>query len=296
MGRSCEVIEIVTPKKFVLNGLWFGGKKAKTAVVFIHGLTSTAFSNHKLLVPLADNNTAVIYFGNRGHDKIAKIRKIDKRRKKGYQSEMIGEAHEVFTDCADDIQGVVDFLKAREIKDIFLAGHSTGCQKSVYFLSRQGKQRQIKGVVLLCPMSDYAAALKSDKDGQLEKVAKLAKKLVKEGKSQEILPLDIWSHMDSAQRFLSLYTPDSQEEIFSYCQKDKNPKAYKSIKIPMLIIFAERDEYRHGSIKKIEQWFKKYSRSQKLESVVIKNALHSFQGQESEVTEQIGNWLEQFSV
>lgn len=291
MKRLCEVIKAVTPKKYVLNGLWFGGKEAKTAIVFIHGLTSTAFSNHKLVVPLANKNVAVVCFGNRGHDKIAKIRKIDKRRKKGYKSETIGEVHEVFTDCVDDIQGVINLIKTRGVKDIFLVGHSTGCQKLIYYLSRRGKQKMVKGAVLLCPMSDYAAALKLDKNSQLEKATNLAKKYVKEGKTDRILPLEIWPHMHDAQRFLSLYTPDSKEEIFSYCQKGKQPETYQSVKIPMLVIFAEKDECKDRLIRRIEEWFRKYSHSRWLDTCIIKNALHGLQGVENEVVKQVENWL-----
>lgn len=162
MDNRCKVVSFITPWKYILNGLWFGGDKPKRAIVFIHGLASSAFSNHSLIVPAADQTTAVITFNNRGHDKIARIKKIDKRKKKGYSSELVGEAHEVFTDCVDDIQGVVDFLTKEGVKEIYLAGHSTGCQKSVYYLAQRGKQKLINGVILMCPMSDYAGALKFD--------------------------------------------------------------------------------------------------------------------------------------
>ncbi|MBU0569841.1 alpha/beta fold hydrolase, partial [Patescibacteria group bacterium] len=157
MENKCRVIEIITPKKYLLNGLWFGGNKPKRAIIFIHGLTGSAFSGHKFITPLANENTAVITFSNRGHSKIARIKKLDERKKKGYTSENIGETHEVFTDCVDDIKGAVDFIKSQGVEKIYLAGHSTGCQKSIYYLSQKSRQKNIKGVILLCPVSDYSA-------------------------------------------------------------------------------------------------------------------------------------------
>ena len=65
MSQYCKVVEIVTPKRYLLNGLWFGSEKPERVFIFVHGLTATAFSNHKLVVPLADKNTAVITFSNR---------------------------------------------------------------------------------------------------------------------------------------------------------------------------------------------------------------------------------------
>jgi pimeloyl-ACP methyl ester carboxylesterase len=291
MEYKCKVIKVVTPLRYELNGLWFGVDNPKRVVIFIHGLTSSAFSNLDFVVPAVDDKTAVITFNNRGHDKIARIKRIDKRKKKGYISEYVGEAHEVFTDCVDDLQGVIDFASENGVSEIYLAGHSTGCQKVVYYLSQRGKQSLVKGSILMCPMSDYAGALKHDKDGELEKVQKIASKMVAEGCGSELLPLDVWSHQHDAQRFLSLYTPDSKEEIFSYAQPIKVPKTLKKVKIPTLVIFAEKDDYRDRPIKQIYKWFEKNVKSKERKMVVIKDALHSFQGKEKEVSIEVKQWL-----
>lgn len=291
MEYKCKVIKVVTPQRYELNGLWFGVDNPKRVVIFIHGLTSSAFSNLDFVVPNVDDKTAVITFNNRGHDKIARIKRIDKRKKKGYVSEYVGEAHEVFTDCVDDLQGVIDFASENGVSEIYLAGHSTGCQKAVYYLSQRGKQSLVKGSILMCPMSDYAGALKNDMDGELEKVQKIASKMVAEGRGSELLPLDVWSHQHDAQRFLSLYTPDSKEEIFSYVQPIKVPKTLRKVKIPTLVIFAEKDDYRDRPIKQIYKWFEKNVKSKDRKIVVIKDALHSFQGKEKEVSNEVKQWL-----
>jgi len=291
MENTCRVVKIITPKKYLLNGLWFGRQSPKKAIVFIHGLTGNVFSGHKLVVPLVSKDIAVVTFSNRGHGKISKVKKIDKRRKKGYVSEKMGEAHEVFTECVDDIQGVVNFIRSKGIKDIYLVGHSTGCHKSIYFLSKRGKQKFIKGVALLCPVSDYSAIGKFINSKNLKRAVDEARKLVEQGKPHVLLPTNIWPHYHDAQRFLSLYTPDSKEEIFSYVQPKKLPTTLRKVKIPVLVVYAGGDEYGDRPMGKIAKWYRENSKSKDLTISIIDNAPHNFSRSEHKVFQQIGLWL-----
>lgn len=289
---KCDVITIITPKKLILKGLWFGGENAKRALVFIHGLTSSPFSHHEYLNSLANSDTATIFFGNRGSEAITKFRRVDKRKKYGYTSSFIGEAHEVFTDCIDDIQGVVNFLKDKGIREVFLIGHSTGCQKAVYYLTRRDKQKLIKGTVLLCPISDWAYAKKYEKQEVHKKVTDYARKLVKQNNPHELLPSNIYSETMDAQRFLSLYTPDSIEnQIFPYFDPKNKAKVIRSVKIPLLVVLAEKDEYRDRPTKEMFKWFIKKGRNRKFTVSSISNASHGFNGQEKQVADLIGDWI-----
>lgn len=292
MEQPVRVIDIVTPKKFILNGLWFGPQSPSKIIIFVHGLGGNAFSSHRLITPLANSQTAVVTFSNRGHDQIASIKKIDDRKKKGYSRITAGEAMEIFTDCVDDIQGAVNYVLSVAPKaSIYLAGHSTGCQKSAYYLSRPGKQKFIKGVILLAPMSDYAALLKSDKNSNLKPAVNFSKNLLKKNQPQDLLPQEIWPDMVSAQRFLSLATPESPEEIFCYAVPDKNPSIYRKIRIPVLAVLAQKDEYRGRPIKKIANWFEKNSRSEKLSAGVIYSAPHNFYKYETRVQDLIRRFI-----
>src|SRR3990167_4017775 len=73
--RPCQVVEITTPKKFILNGLWFGPKKPKRAIIFIHGLTGSAFSMQRVVGSLVAAKPAVSTLNNRGLNRIVGIRK-----------------------------------------------------------------------------------------------------------------------------------------------------------------------------------------------------------------------------
>lgn len=281
-------MSFVTPKQYELNGLWFGAEQAKTGFIFIHGLSGSAFAHHDVLSPLLNDKTMALYFNNRGHDKIGKIRKLMPDTKKGYESELVGEAHEVFTDCADDIQGAVDILKQQGVENIYLVGHSTGCQKSIYYLSKN--RDVVKGVVLICPISDYSYAVANENPETLKKAVELAKKLVSKGKPHELLPLELSEDLLDAQRYLSLYTPDSEEEIFTYSQDKKIPVTLQEVTVPILVVFAEQDEYGDRPASEIGEWFKEVSKA-KIKIAIIKSAVHNLTGQETEAGAIIKDWI-----
>ena len=100
----CFAVEIVTPKKIVLNGLWFGPRRAREVVVVVHGLGSSLWKSlfFSLATNLARGGTGVLIFNNRGHDRISGLYRVGGNRPK---RKWTGGASEVFTDCVDDIQG-----------------------------------------------------------------------------------------------------------------------------------------------------------------------------------------------
>lgn len=286
--KPCFAIEITTPKQYQLTGLWFGPARAKRVIVFVHGLAGSAMNQRSLVYPWVDANTAVMTFGNRGHDKVTKIRRIA-RNKKGYVSVLAGEAHEVFTDCVDDLQGAVGFAKRAGAREIYLAGHSTGCQKSVYYASKK-PDRAVSGLILLAPMSDYADAAKFQKAGNLAKATAVARAMIRAGKKHELMPRSVWDDVLDAQRFLSLYTPDSAEEIFSYAQPKKDPVTLKKVKLPLLVIFAGEDEFEDRPTEDIADWFEGHINEQSTVAI-IPGVLHSFVGGEEKTASVVRDWL-----
>lgn len=285
-----DIVDVTTPNKYVHHGLWVGPQKSKKVFISIHGLTSNLFSGDKLF-PLVDEDSAVLTFNTRGHDIVAKVKHLNPNHPKGYDSIIAGTAHEVFEDCVDDLEGAVQLCHDRGVKEVYLVGHSTGCQKSIFYLSRTKNKQNVSGVVLLCPLSDYAAvSLAADKT-QYQKVLAYSRKEVEENRPNTLLTEEYWpSELIDAQRFLSLYTAESSEEIFTYCQ-DKEPKAYQSAKVPVLVVLAEKDEYGDRSTEKLKTWFDSNNSSSKYKSVVVQEALHNLKGYEDVVCKEIKDWI-----
>lgn len=278
----CNVIEIDTPKKVRLNGLWFGARKPKRVIVWVHGLGSSAFSRQVIIELLAKGDTAVLAFNNRGSGVISRFSKGKKR----YEG---GAAHEEFAECVDDIDGALAFARAQGAKKIFLAGHSTGCQKSAYYAAKR-KGKGIKGIILLAPIADYAG-LGAEERAFLPKATKAAQALVAAGKPHDLLPDDLWPTPIDAQRFLSLYTPDSVEQsIFSYYDAAKTPRILRSVTVPMFALLAEDDEYADRPAEDIALWLDEHARAP-LSLSIIAGVDHGFKGGEKEVADAIKKWV-----
>ncbi|MEK7132992.1 MAG: alpha/beta fold hydrolase [Patescibacteria group bacterium] len=291
---DCSAAQIVTPKKILLNGLWFGPysktgkpKKPKRAVIWVHGLGSSVFSKLDIVEKLKDRETAVITFNNRGHDKVSGIARVGE--KKIGKTILGGSAHEVFEDCVDDIQGAINFARKVGVKNIYLAGHSTGCQKSIYWAHRK-KGRGIKGIVLLAPMSDWAAEMMLQGKKKIARATRVARSLVNRGKKHQLLPEGVWHECIDAQRFLSLHTPDGVEEIFSYAQPERNPRMLKSVRAPLLVLLAEKDEFGDRPARRIAEWFEK-NLSPSSKTLIVPRATHSFRGRAIKVASAMKNWM-----
>lgn len=281
--RACYQIEIETPKQYQLDGLWLGPKKAKNVIVWVHGLGSSMFRKLKIADELIDKDTAVLAFNNRGHDKVTRLSRADGKSFKG------GAAHEVFTDCVDDIDGTIAFAKKHGAKNIFLVGHSTGCQKSAYWGAKRGKG--VKGIMLLSPVSDYSSERMAQGAQNLKRAEKVARLYMAKGKKHTMLPEEIWQWpwIADAQRFLSLYTGKGPEEIFTYWKPQRDSKTLRSVRIPVFAIIAEHDEYCEEPADDVREWFAQNIR--KGEVVVVRGAGHSFHKMEKKVAGMIRTFM-----
>jgi alpha-beta hydrolase superfamily lysophospholipase len=283
--RACYHIEIVTPKKVVLNGLWFGSRTPKRVIVWVHGLNSSAFSKLAIVDELVDASTAVVTFNNRGHDMLSRLVRVgSKKRRLG------GGGAETFAECKDDIDGVINFVRSKKVKEVYIAGHSTGCQKAVYWASKSKKSPVVRGIKLLAPVSDYAAAFANYGEATMRAKVAYARAMARTGKGSELMPLAVWSdEVTTADRFLSLYTPESVEEIFSYTNPARK-SILRGVSLPVLAFFAERDEYAGAPLPSILSWFDASIRSPRKRLCVIPSVRHSFAGGEALVAKEIKKW------
>lgn len=288
--QLAHVIRIVTPKKFVLDGFWFGPASAKRVIVHVHGLGSSAFSC-SVVREWVGRDTAVVTFSNRGHDAVARVKRLRPDGK--HDSITSGSAHEVFTDCVDDIQGAVDFVKAAGVRDVILSGHSTGCQKIVYYAARTAAKpdRAVRGLILLAPISDYAGTEERVGKRVYARALAAATKAVRSGKPHALLSEKVWARPIDAQRWLSLYTPGSAEEIFTYAQPRRAPRTLRRSKLPLLVLLAEKDEYADRPALDIARWFAANSNAGCGTVQIVPDVGHGFTGAEKPVRRLVRWWL-----
>ena len=283
------IASITTPQQLRLYGLFFSRGPVDTVLIYIHGLGGSLFSKADFLKSLVDSRTAVLAFNNRGSGIISGFSRLNPRRPVGKEFVIYGLAHEVFTDCVDDIDGAVSWAKNAGAKNIYLVGHSTGCQKSVYYLAQRPKSL-VKGAVLLAPVSDFADAFARTDRRAYNKALAYARKLLKAGRPQELMPTEIWPHIVDAQRWLSLFTPDSPEEIFSYAS-GRRPFTLLKNRKPVFVILAEHDEHGERPMTEIADWFQINLRGRKITIRIIKGASHDFSNNFAALRTMIKKWL-----
>lgn len=280
MAPMNPLVAFETPKRYQLQGVWLGASRARSVYIFIHGLTGNLFSRADIAAELArDPDTACLLFNNRGHAYVSPLRTAKKSRKF-----LGGTAHEVFAESRDDIAGAVAFAKSRGASRIVLIGHSTGCQKAAFYLA--GKPDiAVKGAVLLAPLSDYAGILKEMPAARYKRVLATVRARAKKDPHALLAPSLSPTPID-AQRWLSLYTPESAEEIFTYASA-RAPKTLRKTRVPLLAIFAAKDQYADRPARELAAWFRSARPAQPIQARIIEAPDHSFTGASEAVADAI---------
>ena len=73
---NIEYIKFTSTDGLVLDGLDVGRSTSSTVFIFIHGFSSSLFAGIPLAKTMSDQGSQVILFNNRGHDFIAKLKKL----------------------------------------------------------------------------------------------------------------------------------------------------------------------------------------------------------------------------
>ena len=280
LPRMSPIISFETPKHYRLQGLWLGSARARTVYIFVHGLYGNVFSQAATANLLSQTGAACLLFSNRGNGYVSKIRHTKTRNN---NVAIIGGSHEVFEECRDDIAGAVAFAKSRGATRIILVGHSTGCQKSIWYLAGKPSP-EVRGAVLLAPLSDYAAMKKEIPPALYRKTLAAAQKLARTN-PHALLPESLSPVPCDAQRWLSLYTPESNEEIFTYAS-DKTPRTLRKTHVPLLALFASEDKYADRPAHELAQWCE-LARP----SLPVRAPDHSFSGRARAVAKHISAFV-----
>lgn len=270
--------KIKTKDGITLDGIYVPPKKkSDTALIWVHGLTSRFYSGQKLIKELSvlASNIGYFKFNTRGHDIINR----DGGKK------LLGGGLEKFTDCILDIKTVIKFSKSLGYKKIILAGSSTGANKSLFYIYKT-RDRNIKGLILLSPVSDIAYDYEKFGKNKIKGRVKFAKGQP----SSRLLPqkFGIWS----AQRFISILEEKKPEDVFPYYDPQRKWKELKSVNIPLFVIFGSQDEFLTKPAKEIIKVFEKNSSgTKKFTGIVLKGANHGFNKKEKELSKEVVNWI-----
>lgn len=283
--------ECITKDDVIHQGIYFEPKqKSDTAILYIHGLSSHFSSHIKTCDGFVEagekSHIGFASFNNRGFGLISGPQKKDNTTPTGFTHILGGAGQEIFEDCVLDIDAGVTFLTKQGYKKIVLVGRSTGANKACYYAGTV-KDARVVGIVLNSAISDRLE--KSEKEIAHE--LPYMKKLIIQGKSDTLLTGYSFFPM-TPKRYVSLYEKGSAEDVFDY--GDTNPKmtTYSKIKIPLYVIFGERDEHADRPVGDIKKVFDDHAKSSQYTSCIVPRALHGFEGLEDELAQLIIGWID----
>ena len=207
--------------------------------IHVHGMNGNFYENRFVDV-LADtyteNGYSFLTFNNKGRDFITELIKDD-------DFTLIGGSLERFQDSLFDIQGAIDYVKKLGYKNIILEGHSYGCNKVLYYYNKI-EDNSIKKIVLLAPCDIPEESKKFLSSDEYENAVRESKELVQKGRDMELINYSVMANGKvAAGTFYYDFLPDGENDFIRY--RDGivgNSDVLSCIKIPVLVIFGDKDE------------------------------------------------------
>ncbi len=268
------------------DGVWLDGvvaepRRRRAALIWVHGLGSVFSSGQMLIQELSSRLNAVgvgyFKFNTRGHGVVA-----------GRGTQLAGAAFERFGQSVADIRAMITFAAACGYGKVILAGHSTGANKVLHYAAR-AHDRRVTGLILLGPVADVAAAVKQVGARELRRRVAVAERLVR--RDPLALVPRAWGYW-SARRYISLYRPGEDEDVFPYYRPGARWPALRSVTLPIAAIIGSRDEFldrRPEELIDAFRWNAVQARS--FTGVVLQGAGHNFAKRERELADVIVRWV-----
>ncbi len=257
--------------------------RGKDVVLFVHGMGGNFYKDGFLkgAKELVKRDVAFFSFNTRGAEVVKDFRDING------EHHMLGTAFEIFEDSIKDIRAAISYLSQLGYENFHLLGHSTGCQK-ILFYQYSTQDERVKSLIHVSPAEDYE--IWKNGLGDFERFVAIAKDMMDKGEGNRIIiPLyertgELWS----ARRFLSFADKSNMEaRMFKY----ENLDIFSKIQTPTLIFLGKDDQY---FLKDLEWYKEKLEKSYKGVKirVEIMPGDHSFHGYEDILFQRIADFIE----
>ena len=283
-----EMVSFPTSDGLTLNGFLVGPRKRSArALIHVHGLRGRFYGSgfaDALAREAASKGINFLSIETRGSYTSTGFRKR-KGRKKVFLS--AGGGFERFEDSVYDIAAAIRFIKRQGVRDVYLEGHSTGCQKITYYQYKR-KDRRVKALILAAPADDYNIT-KHELGKSFGSAVKAANSLYKKDRNTE-MPKKYLKEGFSVGRFLSFSdTRFVEARLFNY--ESRRLKEFGTIKHPILALFGDKEEHALKPVKEYMKILERDTSSKRFDYLIIKGADHRFAGKENRTAKAIITWL-----
>jgi pimeloyl-ACP methyl ester carboxylesterase len=248
-------------------------KKHAPLLVFVHGMGSNFYRSalkKAFLAAVPAHNMGILSFNNRGAER--------------------GTEDEKFSASLADLDAAADFARRQGHRKMIFVGHSTGCQKIVYWQARRWP-RTVAGLVLLSPADDHAVTQR-DLGPRFEAKVAWAKKQVAAGKADAQVT-GLYERFTAA-RFLSLAdVKHAEANVFRYAGKLTQ---FRRVKCPLLAVFGEKEEFAAIPPADMLAILRCKTKSRNFDEWLIPGANHSFNGCEDELALAVCEWAQEIAT
>ncbi len=249
------------------------------AVLCVPGLYSAFYDSPYIELgrALAERGYTYLSGNHRGHDFGAVLRRTS--------GEIVpaGGGWERLADCPYDIAAWVGFIIERGSHKVALLGHSMGARKVAYYQA----ERQDPRIAALIAASPFAA---QPPDADRELVA-IAQQMVDEGYGRNLLPWPEVGCSMSAATYLEQCVPEALFLNIYASATGEPPVA--SVHCPILAFFGANERGPDGADRRSElETIERNARAaSKVETAMIADIRHNYEGAEDAVAETIAGFL-----
>lgn len=291
MKCNPEVWWVWTKDKIRLQGMHYFPLQKDTCVLFIHGQSGNYIDSvyaevlGKLCV---DAELGFVFAHNRGWGIMndLTIQQHNKGRIKN-DWQRGGAVYERFIDSLKDIEVFIHKTLSVGYKKIVLVGHSYAGPKTIYYLSQKSPP-EVTGLVL-ASAADMVGLTKKDEGTQYQSRVNEAKKLIENGKGEELMqhPVGDWVRL-SARTFLDQAVDYGKADVLPIF---RNPNVFpelSKINIPILAIYGDKDSVTIRSTQEdLKLIQKKAVNSPRVETHIISHCDHVYTDCEEEFASDI---------
>ena len=283
------IVSVKTKDNLDLYGILLEAPKKDAIIINIHG-TADNFYDNDFIWQIAESvrklNISMLSVNNRGAYTLELYSYPDSACRNS------GAATEIFEKCVLDIDAWIKKALSLGYKKIILQGHSLGTEKIVYYMSKGKYVGKIKEIILLGFADSFGTNEEYLKKTKAE-VMKEAKALLKNGKRDYLLSKHRFPHAgilpQTAGSYLNFFKKDSELSKTLPLRNGKDLKMYKNIKIPILGIIGDKEEFTVIPVKKAIDLLRRENKMTK--TYQLKNCDHNFTGKEKELARVIFNFL-----
>ena len=249
-----------------------GPRRGAPLLVFVHGMGSNFYRSalkKEFLQCAPEHGFAVLSYNNRGAER--------------------GTEDEPFSACLADLDAAVAFARRQGHRRLFFIGHSTGCQKIVFWQSRR-RARAVAGLALLAPADDYAITRQA-LGRQFDRKVAWARNMVAAGKGTALIQA-LYERFTAA-RFLSIANPRAIEaNVFRYAGPLTH---FRRVRCPMFALFGEAEGFAALTPAAMLDVLQRKATTRDMQTQLVPEANHSFKGHEARVAQAVCQWARERS-